>query len=29
MVQFMLLQMVGVGLLLLFPRLATWLASVN
>ncbi len=29
MVQFMILQLVGVGLLLLFPRLATWLSSVN
>ncbi len=29
MVQFMLLQMVGVGLLLMFPKLATWLVSVN
>lgn len=29
MVQFMLLQVVGVGLLLMFPKLATWLASVN
>lgn len=29
MVQFMMLQLVGVGLLLLFPKLATWLATVN
>ncbi len=29
MVQFMILQLVGVGLLLIFPRLATWLPSVN
>ena len=29
MVQFMLLQLVGVGLLLIFPKLATWLPSVN
>jgi TRAP-type mannitol/chloroaromatic compound transport system permease large subunit len=29
MVQFMLLQMVGVGLLLMFPKLATWLPSLN
>ena len=29
MVQFMILQLVGVGLLLLFPKLATWLPSVN
>jgi tripartite ATP-independent transporter DctM subunit len=29
MVQFMVLQVVGVGLLLIFPKLATWLASVN
>jgi tripartite ATP-independent transporter DctM subunit len=29
MVQFMVLQLLAVGLLLLFPRLATWLPSVN
>ena len=29
MVQFMILQLVGVGLLLFFPKLATWLPSVN
>jgi len=29
MVQFMLLQLVGVGLLLLFPKLATWLPTLN
>ena len=29
MVQFMVLQLIGVGLLLLFPKLATWLPSVN
>ena len=29
MVQFMVLQLVGVGLLLIFPKLATWLPSVN
>jgi len=29
MVQFMLLQLVGVGLLLMFPRLATWLPTLN
>ncbi len=29
MVQFMILQLVGVGLVLLFPKLATWLPSVN
>jgi tripartite ATP-independent transporter DctM subunit len=29
MVQFMILQLVGVGLLLIFPKLATWLPSVN
>ena len=29
MVQFMVLQLVGVGLLLLYPKLATWLPSVN
>jgi tripartite ATP-independent transporter DctM subunit len=29
MVQFMVLQVVGVGLLLLFPKLATWLPSIN
>ena len=29
MVQFMVLQLVGVALLLLFPKLATWLPSVN
>lgn len=29
MVQFMMLQLVGVGLLLMFPRLATWLPTVN
>jgi tripartite ATP-independent transporter DctM subunit len=29
MVQFMVLQVVGVGLLLIFPKLATWLALVN
>jgi tripartite ATP-independent transporter DctM subunit len=29
MVQFMILQLAGVGLLLLFPKLATWLPSVN
>ncbi len=29
MVQFMILQLVGVGLLLMFPKLATWLPSVN
>ena len=29
MVQFMVLQMLAVGLLLLFPKLATWLPSVN
>jgi TRAP-type mannitol/chloroaromatic compound transport system permease large subunit len=29
MVQFMLLQVVGVGLLLAFPKLATWLPSIN
>ena len=29
MVQFMVLQLVGVGILLLFPKLATWLPSVN
>jgi len=29
MVQFMVLQLLGVGLLLLFPKLATWLPSVN
>jgi len=29
MVQFMILQLVGVGVLLLFPKLATWLPSIN
>ncbi len=29
MVQFMVLQLVGVGLLLVFPKLATWLPGVN
>ena len=29
MVQFMVLQLLGVGLLLMFPKLATWLAAVN
>jgi len=29
MVQFMVLQLVGVGLLILFPKLATWLPSLN
>ncbi len=29
MVQFMILQLVGVGLLLIFPKLATWLPGVN
>ena len=29
MVQFMVLQLVGVGLVLLFPKLATWLGSAN
>ena len=29
MVQFMVLQLVGVGLLLMFPKLATWLPSIN
>jgi tripartite ATP-independent transporter DctM subunit len=29
MLQFMLLQVVGVGLILAFPRLATWLPSIN
>lgn len=29
MVQFMVLQLVGVGLLLIFPKLATWLPSIN
>lgn len=29
MVQFMVLQIIGVGLLLTFPKLATWLPSVN
>jgi TRAP-type mannitol/chloroaromatic compound transport system permease large subunit len=29
MVQFMVLQLVGVGLVLLFPKLATWLGSGN
>ncbi len=29
MVQFMILQLIGVGLLLIFPKLATWLPSVN
>jgi len=29
MVQFMILQLIGVGLVLLFPKLATWLPSVN
>ncbi|MCU0950378.1 MAG: TRAP transporter large permease subunit [Burkholderiaceae bacterium] len=29
MVQFMLLQLIGVGLLLMFPKLATWLPSIN
>ena len=29
MVQFMILQLVAVGLLLIFPKLATWLPSVN
>jgi tripartite ATP-independent transporter DctM subunit len=29
MVQFMVLQLVGVGLLLIFPKLATWLPGVN
>jgi tripartite ATP-independent transporter DctM subunit len=29
MLQFMILQLVGVGILLLFPKLATWLPSVN
>jgi tripartite ATP-independent transporter DctM subunit len=29
MVQFMLLQLLGVGLLLIFPKLATWLPSTN
>ena len=29
MVQFMILQLIGVGLLMLFPKLATWLPSVN
>ena len=29
MVQFMILQLIGVGLLLIFPKLATWLPSLN
>jgi TRAP-type mannitol/chloroaromatic compound transport system permease large subunit len=29
MVQFMVLQVLAVGILLLFPRLATWLPTVN
>lgn len=29
MVQFLILQLVAVGLLLLFPKLATWLPGVN
>ncbi|MGE5337133.1 MAG: TRAP transporter large permease [Gemmatimonadota bacterium] len=29
MVQFMVLQLVGVGIVLLFPKLATWLPSIN
>ena len=29
MVRFMILQLVGVGLLLLFPKLANWLPSIN
>jgi tripartite ATP-independent transporter DctM subunit len=29
MVQFMVLQLVGVGMLLMFPKLATWLPSIN
>ncbi len=29
MVQFMILQLVAVGILMLFPKLATWLPSVN
>ncbi len=29
MVQFMILQLVGVGLLILFPKLATWLPSIS
>ena len=29
MVQFMILQLVGVGLLLMFPKLATWLPTLN
>ena len=29
MVQFMILQLIGVGLLLIFPKLATWLPSVS
>ncbi len=29
MVQFMILQLIGVGIMLLFPKLATWLPSVN
>ena len=29
MVQFMILQVVGVGLLIAFPQLATWLPSIN
>ena len=29
MVQFMMLQLVGVGLLLVFPKLATWLPTLN
>lgn len=29
MVQFMVLQLIGVGLLLIFPKLATWLPGVN
>jgi TRAP-type mannitol/chloroaromatic compound transport system permease large subunit len=28
-VQFMILQIIGVAILLLFPQLATWLPSVN
>ena len=29
MVQFMILQLIGVGLLILFPKLATWLPSIS
>jgi len=29
MLQFMILQLAGVGLILLFPKLATWLPSIN